>query len=161
MKIRLYNHRDQLACLQIFDSNFPLYFDADERAPFIRWLQHQEDPEIPYSSPTYRNAIKDVYYVAENSQGDIVGCAGFYIVKDLQEARLAWGMVHSGKHSSGIGTALFHHRVQAIRKDWPGYKITLGTSQHTFPFYEKMGMKVLQIIPKGYGPALDRYDMEL
>ena len=161
MNIRTYLHRDQHACLQIFDSNFPRYFDVDERAPFIKWLQHQEDPEIPYTSPTYQNAEKDVYYVAENSDGQITGCGGFYIVKELNEARLAWGMVHSELHGTGVGTALFKYRIEAIKKDWPRHLITLGTSQHTYPFYEKMGMRVVQMIPKGYGPDLDRYDMVL
>ena len=31
----------------------------------------------------------------------------------------------------------------------------------TFSFYQKMGMKVTQLIPSGYGPDIDRYDMEL
>lgn len=161
MKIRLFHHADHAACLKIFDSNFPRYFDVDERAPFEKWLSHQADAENPYSSPTYQNVDKEVYYVAEDLNGEIVGCGGFYVIKAQKEARLAWGMIHSGKHGTGIGTALFQHRANAIRKEWPGFQITLGTSQHTYPFYEKMGMKVVQMISKGYGPDLDRYDMVL
>lgn len=160
MNIRNYKASDKPACMEVFDSNCPAYFDIAERTMFDKWLDHQADNKNGYSSPTYNNADKDAYYVVEVAGKGVIGCGGFYIVHEGKEARLAWGMIHADFHKQGYGKALYHHRQQIINNDWPGYKITLGTSQHTFPFYEKMGMKVMATFPKGYGEELDRYDME-
>jgi hypothetical protein len=37
--------------------------------------------------------------------------------------------------------------------------MVLGTSQHSYSFYVKMGMTVTANIKAGYGPDLDKYDM--
>lgn len=160
MIIREYTYSDKEKCIEVFDSNCPKFFDVDERAPFIKWLDHQTNNNVAYESPTYKNAEKDAYYVIEIPDRGIIGCGGFYITKDIKEARLAWGMVHSEFHKLGFGKALYKHRVEAIRKDWPHHIITLGTSQHTYSFYQKMGMNVTATIKAGYGPDLDRYDMQ-
>jgi ribosomal-protein-alanine N-acetyltransferase len=110
-------------------------------------------------TPTYANAEKDAYYVIEIPGKGLIACGGFYIVKEQKEARLAWGMIHVDFHTKGYGTALYKYREEMIKKDWPGYTITLGTSQHTYAFYQKMGMQVTAIIKSGYGADLDRYDM--
>jgi len=68
-------------------------------------------------------------------------------------------MIHANFHKQGYGTMLYNFRIEAIKKDWPNHTISLGTSQHTYPFYEKMGVKVIASIKAGYGPELDRYDM--
>jgi ribosomal-protein-alanine N-acetyltransferase len=161
MTIRNYICFDKEDCLEVFDSNCPKYFDKSERDMFIKWLDHQGDQEIQYKSPTYSNSEKDSYSVIENEKGKVVACGGFYVVKDLKEARLAWGMVHNDLHQKGFGKALYLHRKNQIEKEFPEHIMTLGTSQHTFPFYEKMGMKVIASFKNGYGEGLDRYDMEL
>jgi GNAT superfamily N-acetyltransferase len=159
MNIREYKTGDKEACLSIFRSNCPLYFDESEYELFDRWLHHQHSDDINYQSPTYTNSEKDAYYVIENADNMVIGCGGFYVLKNTKEARLAWGMVHSAFHGQGYGTALFNHRKFAIENEWPGYSITLGTSQHTYGFYEKMGLFVISMEKSGYGPDLDKYDM--
>jgi len=160
VKIRKYLPSDFEGCMAVFDSNLPLYFDHSERAQFASWLEHCGNNAFEYQSPTYSNAEFDSYEVVENQEGQIVGCGGYYICKDLLEARLAWGMIHSGNHGKGIGTLLFQTRELEISKCYPNHRITLGTSQHTFHFYEKMGMEVIDIIPNGYGKNLDQINME-
>jgi ribosomal-protein-alanine N-acetyltransferase len=159
MLIREYKAGDKEKCIEVFQSNYPKFFDKAELDMFKTWLVHQASEKPIYISPTYKTSEKDAYYIIENDEGNLVGCAGFYIVKDLNEARLAWGMIHADFHKKGFGTALYHYRIKAIKKDWPDHVITLGTSQHTYPFYEKMGMKVTASIKSGYGADLDRYDM--
>jgi ribosomal protein S18 acetylase RimI-like enzyme len=159
MLIREYKASDKEACLEIFKSNCPRFFDQSELSMFINWLNHQADSNISYSSPAYSNSEKDAYYVIELQDGKIAGCGGFYILKGTKEARLAWGMIHADFHHKGYGAALYKQRRDVIKKYWPAHAITLGTSQHTYPFYEKMGMKVTASIKAGYGPDLDRYDM--
>jgi N-acetylglutamate synthase-like GNAT family acetyltransferase len=159
MLIREYKASDENACLDIFKSNCPQFFDQSELKMFINWLDHQSHKEMAYSSPAYSNSEKDAYYVIELHDGKIAGCGGFYILKDTKEARLAWGMIHCDLHRKGYGAALYRYRRDVIKKHWPLHTITLGTSQHTYAFYEKMGMNVISSINSGYGPELDRYDM--
>ncbi len=158
MILRPYHTNDQEACLEIFKSNCPLYFDPSEYELFQKWLVHQNNPESAYQSPTYQNTLKDEYFVIEHNH-KLIACGGYYVCKDIPEARLAWGMVHANNHNKGYGTQLYLFRKEHIQQHWPTYQITLGTSQHTFAFYEKMGMQVTQIIRQGYGEMLDRYDM--
>lgn len=159
MNIRNYIAEDKNSCLAIFDSNCPKFFDVTERDMFSKWLDHQANTGVGYSSPTYANSEKDAYYVAELPGKGLVACAGFYVVKGVAEARLAWGMIHASFHKQGLGTALYLHREKIIKQHWPQHQICLGTSQHTYHFYEKMGLNVLSIIPSGYGPNLDQYEM--
>jgi [ribosomal protein S18]-alanine N-acetyltransferase len=158
MLIRAYQVGDKEGCLDVFRSNCPKYFDESEFELFARWLDHQAG-EGGYSSPTYSNSIHDAYFVVEIPDAGVVGCGGFYIQETPPEARLAWGMIHSEFHGEGFGTAIYKYRKKIIHEKWPGFVITLGTSQHTFAFYKKMGLNVTAIIPSGYGPQFDRYDM--
>ncbi len=159
MTIRNYNATDKQKCIEVFQSNYPKFFDKDELKLFINWLEHQHDISVKYSSPTYTNSEKDAYFVIEIPDLGVMGCGGFYIVKDENEARLAWGMIHADFHRQGYGKALYDYRKELIKKHWPDHLITLGTSQHTYLFYEKMGMKVTATFKEGYGADLDRYDM--
>lgn len=159
MTIREYQLKDKQKCIEVFNSNCPKFFDKSELELFNKWLDHQVSENPIYQSPAYFNSEKDDYYVVVLPQAGVIGCGGYYILKDQKEARLAWGMIHSSYHKRGYGTALYKHRKEIINKHWPDHVITLGTSQHTYPFYEKMGMNVTASIKAGYGPELDRFDM--
>ena len=158
MMLRAYQPDDRESCIDVFNSNCPAFFDEKEREMFVKWLDHM-DGNGPYSSPAYSNSVHDAYYVVDVPNEGIVGCGGFYIMDSPPEARMAWGMIHSGYHRLGFGAALFNYRKTIIKKDWPGRSITLGTSQHTFPFYEKMGLNVSNFVEAGFGADLHRYDM--
>jgi ribosomal-protein-alanine N-acetyltransferase len=159
MIIRKYKPEDKEKCIDIFKSNYPKFFDKSELSLFINWLNHQEGDGEKYQSPTYTNALEEAYFVVELPNIGIVGCGGFYIAKDKNEARLAWGMIHSDFHKQGYGMALYNYRKDIIKIKWPNHIMALGTSQHTYSFYEKMGMTISAKIKAGYGPDLDRYDM--
>jgi [ribosomal protein S18]-alanine N-acetyltransferase len=159
MVIREYQPEDKEMCIEVFQSNYPKFFDKEELKLFANWLDHQVSQGPIYKSPTYTNSEKDAYYVVELPTIGVIGCGGFYIIKDINEARLAWGMIHSNFHKQGYGKALYLYRKEIIIKNWPNHTITLGTSQHTYAFYEKMGMNVTATIKSGYGADLDRYDM--
>lgn len=160
MIIRTYLASDKKQCLSIFDSNYPKFFDPSERNFFENWLNHFDDVKNTYKSPTYSNAEADFFDVIEIPGYGVIACGGFYIVKNELEARFAWGMVHNDYHHKGYGSVLYKHRQNLIKQQWPKHKITLGTSQHTYSFYAKMGMKVIQNFKDGYGVGIDRYDME-
>lgn len=160
MNIRDYKIEDKNSCIELFKSNCPTFFDNSELQMFDKWLDHQADKNSIYKSPSYSNSEKDAYYVIEILEFGIVGCGGFYILKEQNEARLAWGMIHAKFHRQGFGTALYNHRSDVIKRDWPNHLLTLGTSQHTYSFYEKMGLSVTATVKSGYGEDLDRYDMQ-
>lgn len=155
LSFRPYVATDFEACLAIFDSNTPPYFDAEERAPFASWLE-----KIGLGKLAYSNTDFEYYEVAE-LDGQIVACAGFYIVHKEKVARMAWGMVDRAHHGKGVGSAHLKRRIQLMQEQYAGYQIDLGTSQHTYNFYAKLGFEVTTIIPNGYGEGIDRYDMVL
>ena len=154
MVLRKYSSSDKLTCLRIFRGNCPRYFDQSEFALFEKYLDDLS------GTAEVHNSRDHTYLVLEDS-GTIKGCGGYYYVHELNESRLAWGMIDSRFHGQGLGTALFMHRKAEIIRKWPESRLTLGTSQHTYSFYQKMGFVVQRVVKSGYGPDLDRYDMEL
>ncbi len=108
----------------------------------------------------YKNTSIETYRVIENEAGELVGCGGYYLNLDQTEARFAWGMIKRDQHLKGYGTAIAEFRVQEIQFNHPSAEITLGTSQHTFEFYMGLGFDVLNIIPSGFAPNLDKYEMK-
>ena len=153
MNIRPYRKQDQKACLEIFDSNCPTFFDPSERLLFNNWLTNigQDIPPRENMNPYY-------YYVAEE-RGELIAAFGFYGLKNTNEARLSWGMVRRDRHGEGIGTAIFQYRFNAVKKTMPNHQLKLDTSQLTFQFYNRMGFEVLLTEKDGYGKGLDRIEM--
>jgi len=109
--------------------------------------------------PAYPPSIADYFFVLETEK--IIGCAGFYVLENEKRAHLTWGMVDGQYHKKGFGKMLFEYRVNKVKELYPGFKITLGTSQYTFRFFEKYGMNVESITPNGFGNNYDKYFMSL
>ena len=157
IRIRPYLPTDSSGCLSIFDGNCPKYFDFSERDAFAQWLSFQELPD----KNTYSFSALERYYVVEDNDNQMVGCAGYYLTMDEKEARFAWGMIRKELQHHGIGTYLAMQRIEEIKRTYPLAEITLATSQHTHLFYARMGFEVLDIIPSGFAPNLDKYEMKL
>jgi len=144
------------ACLSIFDSNCPPYFALEEREAFKYWLVCQGKT----MENAYKNSSIETYRVIENEAGELIGCGGYYLNLDQTEARFAWGMIRKELQHHGIGTYLAMQRIREIKRTYPLAEITLATSQHTHLFYARMGFEVLDIIPSGFAPNLDKYEMK-
>lgn len=143
MIIREYSTADKEACMAIFDSNMPQYFVSEERQQFEDWLD-KEDRE------TYQVLI---------DRDEVVACGGIYEDTELKLVGLAWGMVRNDLHKNGYGKALTLFRIEEMEERFSHYDQHLGTSQHTAPFYEKMGFITTEIIKDGFGPGLDHFKM--
>ena len=128
----------------IFGSNMPVYFDSSEEAEFSQYL-HGEPND---------------YYVLLNDNL-VKACGGYFIDLEQKRAGLAWGMVHYDFHKLGYGTQLLAFRLRQLQAEHPNVPLVLGTSQHTYKFYERFGFEVQRVIIDGYGMGLDRYDMRL
>ena len=155
MNIRPYQREDRAACIAIFESNTPLYFDASELAYLENWLTGKDEGRHSYKE----NADERFYVGVIN--GTVVGCGGYYVPTGQQRGHMVWGMVDRQYHKRGIGNELLVFRINEIRRLFPGYAITLDTSQHTYTFFMKLGFIVTKVKKDCYGPGLDRYDMEL
>lgn len=153
MTIRPYTPLDKPACIAAFKSNMPRFFAPSELEDYDSWL----DTLVTRSAP---EAGIDNYFVAEE-HGRIIGCGGFHIDLEKAQATMAWGLISNAWHKKGLGRELFLYRINIIRGICPPCTIILDTTQHSFPFFEKLGFRVLKITKDAYGPALDRYDMEL
>lgn len=153
MTIREYKSTDREACIEIFKSNMPKFFALHELDDFKSWLSYKDKAEIAYKSNQ-----SEYYYVIE-LDNKVVGCGGFYIPQNGNEARMAWGMVENRLHKKGIGRALFEFRIKQIRLLRPEIIIAMDTTQFSYPFFEKLGFKVTKFQKDAYAKGLDRYDM--
>lgn len=144
--LRPYRAQDRDACLALFDSNTPAFFDPCERAGFDAFLH---DP-----------AQTSAFQVIERERR-IVACGGLGLDASGSIASFAWGMVEHGLHGQGLGRQLTNARLAAARA-LPGVtRVRLCTSQHTQGFYAAFGFQVQNIVPDGYGPGLDEWEMVL
>lgn len=141
---RPYAPADRAACLELFDTNCPRFFDPSEKADFEAFLDGLDWP----------------YQVIERD-GRIVACGGHATEPDGRTASLCWGMVDGALHGQGVGTALTRARIAAA-KATPGIEtLRLDTGPQTRGFYERFGFRVVRVEPEGYAPGYDRYDMIL
>jgi N-acetylglutamate synthase-like GNAT family acetyltransferase len=142
MDLRPYMPVDRDACLAIFDSNTPQFFDPGERATFEAFLDRL-----------------DGHYVVMEHEGALVGCGGYTITAEERLASLVWGMVRRDSHKLGLGRYLLLFRLREIGKSGDIQLVHLDTSQRAAPFFERQGFKVIRVVPDGYGNGLDRVEM--
>ena len=155
MLTRNYLLSDEVSFREILLSNIPNgYFVEEDMKMLDNWLGAQNK-----RVPAYPPSIADYFFVLESER--VIGCAGFYILESEKRAHLTWGMVYADHHNKGLGKLLFEFRINKIKELYPGFNATLGTSQYTFKFFAKLGMKVESITPNGYGNNFDKYFMRL
>lgn len=147
--VRSYRLEDRAACLSLFDTNSPRFFDSSERAGFEGFLDQMVWP----------------YQVIErvDAQGRrrIVACGGHAVEPNGRTVSLCWGMVEQGLHRQGLGRMLTEARLAAARAVPRATDVRLDTGVHTTGFYERFGFVVEAVQPDGYAPGSDRYDMRL
>lgn len=142
MEIRPYRAADRGACLAIFRSNLPRYFDASELAEFEEFL---DQPVGDYCVVTLDACV--------------LACGGCYVHDGL--GYLSWGMVAREKHLGKLGTALLRWRVQHLFTQHQVAEIRIDTSQHTAGFFARHGFRTTQQIPHGFGVGIDQVSMAL
>lgn len=98
--IRPYVMQDHAACLALFDSNVPQFFDRSERAGFDGFLQRDTGAW---------------HYLVIARAGAVVACGGHALRADGRVASFGWGMVDRRLHRHGLGRALTEARIDACR----------------------------------------------
>lgn len=144
--IESYSPTHKKACLEAFKSNMPKFFLLEEFHDFDKWLDEK--------------ALDGRYFVCLQAD-QVVACGGYFYDEAQKKAGLSWGMVHSKLHGTGIGTQLTAFRIQKMKAAFPDAIYKIDTSQHTAPFYERMGFVTKTITPNGFGEGLDQYYMEI
>lgn len=145
MRVRDYMPADHAACLKVFDGNVPEYFLPSERDDFSAFL----------------HALTGPYLVVEDATATVVACGGHAIEPGSGNARLCWGMARRDLHRTGLGRLLLDARLERIRAEGRAEVVELGTTQHTYAFFERRGFRTVSVEPEGYGPGMDRYEMRV
>ena len=144
MKFVPYKDEHFESCIDIFKSNQPKYFAPNELGDFAKWL---------------KTGQMDKYFVIEDKD-EIIGCGGVFIDEEKKEGGFAWGMIRHDLHGQGYGREFSLFRIELIQ-ELCEYPVKLVTSQHTYPFYEKIGFVIDEIKKDGFQKGLDMYSMTL
>lgn len=142
ISFRLYSSADREACLAIFDANCPTFFAPNERVDFVSFLE----------------AVPDRYEVCEVA-GRVVAAFGL-IVDDSNGVNLNWIMLDPGSQGAGIGSAIMKRVISAGRASQSSL-IKIAASHKSAPFFAKFGAVSTRHTENGWGPGMDRVDMEL
>jgi predicted GNAT family N-acyltransferase len=124
------------------------------------------DEELPLFSAFLDNDVVKGNYDMIFSNQEPVACGGIALNQPNEFTKeehvvLTWGMVHSAFHKQGFGKQLLEHRLHEAYRIYPGVKVALGTTQHTFRFFEKYGFKTVFFKSNHWAKGLDLYQMEL
>ncbi|QHF04761.1 GNAT family N-acetyltransferase [Pseudomonas asturiensis] len=142
--LRPYTLMDRDACLRIFDSNVPRYFDPLERDKFARFLLE------PVGS----------YFVVER-HARVLACGGYLVLSPPSVAELTWGMVDCAHQGSGLGKYLTVARLDAMKTIPEVSQAYINTSQRVQGFYEGLGFSLTGVKRDGHGKGLDSVEMHL
>lgn len=143
MEIRKYKSTDQEQVIQLLRLNTPEYFSPDEEEDLVYYLAHHVE-----------------YYYGVEIDGVVVGCGGINLADDGITAKLSWDIVHPDHQGKGIGSALTKYRIERIR-EMEGIKtISVRTSQLVYPFYQKFGLELKEIVEDFWAEGFDMYRME-
>lgn len=145
---RDYQPGDKAACMALFDSNVPRYFDPSERPLFVDFL----------AAPPGR------YFVLEHD-GAVVGCGGYAHdspdADGTRPATFSWGMVDNARHKMGLGQELAERRLAAIRAQANVDVVRLSTTPQITAFFARFGFVAGQIEKDGFAPGMDKVRMAL
>lgn len=141
---RPFQPADTGACLQVFDSNVPVFFAPEEREEFRHHLS-------AIDGQAHR-------YFVLTCGGQVRACGGISL--SGATARLTWGMVARDWQGRGLGARLLSERLAAVA-DLPAIRrVALSTGARTVVFYERAGFRLLRVIPDGFAAGLDACAME-
>ena len=142
ISFRPYCHADLRACLDIFDANCPRYFAPNERDEYAAFLADAPDG----------------YTVCE-LKGNAAGAFG--LSDDGDDAwRISWILMRPDAQGHGIGSLIMERALQDARTSG-ARMLSIATSPRSEGFFARFGAQPVAILKDGWGPGLDRVDMEL
>ena len=143
MIIRKYTLFDRARIIELLQLNTPEYFSPDEEDDLIYYLDN----------------FADNYFVVDDDDV-IVGCGGFNLSEDGVTGKISWDIFDPQSQGKGFGGALTKFRIQRM-KEIDGIKlISVRTSQLVYPFYEKFGLKLREIVKDYWAKGFDLYRLD-
>jgi ribosomal protein S18 acetylase RimI-like enzyme len=139
--IRNYRPADRAAVIRLLQQNTPHYFAPEEEADFHLYL----------------NDHAQHYFVMATTDGKIVGCGGYNLVDE--GARISWDIFHPDFQGRGLGRQLTRYRLERLRAIPGVMRIVVRTTQLAYPFYEKQGFELMQVVKDYWAKGFDLYDM--
>lgn len=139
---RPFRRDDESACLDIFDANCPAFFAPNERAEYEAYL----------------DSVPAGYEVCEVNARV---CGGFGIADAGDGASvISWILLSPEVQGMGIGSQMMHRIVQKSRT-LNAALIRIATSPKAVDFFARFGAVRQSTTKNGWGPGMDRVDMEL
>ena len=143
MNIRKHRESDRERILELLRLNTPEYFSPDEEEDLIYYLDNHADN----------------YYVLEISN-IIVGCGGFNLSEDGATGRISWDIFDTNYQGKGYGSILTKFRIERMKEIDTIKTISVRTSQLVYPFYEKFGLKIREIVKDYWAEGFDLYRLD-
>lgn len=142
MIFRQYCNSDYQACTDIFDANCPEFFAPNER---------QE----------YEVFLKDVSEGYEVCEVDGRVCGAFGLFGDGQSVKiLNWILLDPQTQGIGVGSKIME-RVVHLGRASETRIVRIAASHKSAPFFARFGANATSSTKDGWGPGMDRVDMEL
>lgn len=143
MIIRKHIDSDRKRIMELLKLNTPKYFSPEEEEDLIDYLDNHADN----------------YYIIEDDNV-IVGCGGFNLSEDGETGKISWDIFDPQRQGKGYGSALTKFRIQRI-KEIEGVKIvSVRTSQLVYPFYEKFGLELREVVRDYWAEGFDLYRLD-
>lgn len=142
LSFRPYQAGDQPACLALFDANCPAFFDPGERAGYIRFLELTPDG---YEICLDGARIVGAYGLRPHAPDELV---------------IRWILIAPDVQGRGIGSAMMARALDVCRAT--GVRLLhMAASHKSAPFFARFGARATATVRHGWGPDLDRVDMQI
>lgn len=142
--IRPYIPTDREKLIELLRLNTPAYFAPEEEEDFREYLDHHLDQ----------------YFVVED-MNRIVGCGGINFAEDRKSVRISWDIIHPAAQGKGWGSKLTKYRIDKIREYPEVEVIIVRTTQLVYPFYERSGFELKEVVKDYWAEGFDLYRMEI
>ena len=143
MIIREYKTSDTDSLIELLRLNTPQYFSPNEEDDFLYYLNNEADN----------------YYVLEIN-GTIMGCGGFNLTDDKATGKISWDIIHPDGQGKGYGTALTRFRIERMKEIDTIKTISVRTSQLVYPFYQKFGLELREVVKDYWDIGFDLYRLD-
>jgi N-acetylglutamate synthase-like GNAT family acetyltransferase len=139
---RPYRNADRQACTSIFDANCPEFFAPNERQEYEEFLER----------------VSGDYEVCE-VDGKILGAFGLFDDGENMKT-LNWILLDPQTQGIGVGSTIMERVIQLSRTSQTRV-VKIAASHKSAPFFARFGASTTSLTKNGWGPGMDRLDMEL
>ena len=137
-----YCDADRDACMSLFDANCPDFFAPNERPDYVEFL----------------DGTPEGYEVCK-VDGRV--CGAFGLIADGQDIkRLNWILIDPRMQGLGVGSKIMKRVVRSGRQSQTRI-VKIAASHKSATFFARFGAIVISSTKDGWGPGMDRVDMEL